>query len=33
MDQPLNSTIGAAVILCGIPIHLLYQRRTASSTS
>jgi len=29
MDQPLNSTVGATVILCGIPIHLLYQRRTA----
>jgi APA family basic amino acid/polyamine antiporter len=30
MDQPLNSGIGAAVILCGIPAHYLYQRRTAS---
>jgi basic amino acid/polyamine antiporter, APA family len=28
MDQPLNSAIGATVILCGIPIHYLYQRRT-----
>jgi APA family basic amino acid/polyamine antiporter len=29
-DQPLNSLIGAAVILCGIPVHYLYQRRSAS---
>jgi len=28
-DQPLNSTIGAGVILCGIPVHYLYQRRIA----
>jgi basic amino acid/polyamine antiporter, APA family len=26
MDQPLNSTIGAAVILLGIPLHYLFQR-------
>jgi APA family basic amino acid/polyamine antiporter len=25
-DQPLNSAIGTAVILAGIPIHYLYQR-------
>ena len=30
MDQPRNSIIGAVVILCGIPVHLLYQRRVAS---
>jgi basic amino acid/polyamine antiporter, APA family len=26
-DQPFNSTMGAVVILCGIPVHYLYQRR------
>ena len=26
-DQPRNSTFGALVILCGIPVHRLYQRR------
>lgn len=26
MDQPRNSMIGAAVILCGIPVHYLFQR-------
>jgi APA family basic amino acid/polyamine antiporter len=26
MDQPRNSLIGAAVILCGIPVHYLFQR-------
>jgi basic amino acid/polyamine antiporter, APA family len=26
MDQPRNSLIGAAVILCGIPAHYLFQR-------
>ena len=29
MDQPLNSGIGAAVILCGIPAHYLYRHRSA----
>lgn len=33
MDEPRNSLIGAAVILCGIPIHLLYQRRSQPKTS
>jgi APA family basic amino acid/polyamine antiporter len=28
MDQPFNSTLGAAVILCGIPVHYCYQRNT-----
>jgi APA family basic amino acid/polyamine antiporter len=27
MDQPRNSIAGAAVILCGIPLHYLFQRR------
>lgn len=26
-DQPRNSIAGALIILCGIPVHLLYQRR------
>jgi APA family basic amino acid/polyamine antiporter len=26
-DQPRNSIAGAIVILCGIPVHLLYRRR------
>jgi APA family basic amino acid/polyamine antiporter len=26
MDQPRNSLIGAAIILCGIPLHYLFQR-------
>jgi APA family basic amino acid/polyamine antiporter len=26
MDQPRNSIFGAIVILCGIPVHYLYQR-------
>jgi basic amino acid/polyamine antiporter, APA family len=25
-DQPINALGGAGVILCGIPVHLLYQR-------
>ena len=29
-DQPVNSLAGMAVILCGIPVHLLYQRRRAT---
>ena len=29
VDQPVNSLVGMAVILCGIPVHLLYQRRVA----
>jgi len=29
-DQPRNSVFGAIVILCGIPVHYLYQRRAAS---
>jgi APA family basic amino acid/polyamine antiporter len=29
MDQPRNSAIGAAVILCGIPVHYLFQRQQA----
>jgi APA family basic amino acid/polyamine antiporter len=31
-DQPFNSTMGAVVILCGIPVHFLYQRRLSSRT-
>ena len=27
IDQPFNSIAGAAVILCGIPVHLFFQRR------
>jgi APA family basic amino acid/polyamine antiporter len=27
MDQPRNSIAGAVVILCGIPLHYLFQRR------
>jgi APA family basic amino acid/polyamine antiporter len=27
MDQPRNSIAGAIVILCGIPLHYLFQRR------
>jgi APA family basic amino acid/polyamine antiporter len=27
MDQPRNSALGAVVILCGIPVHYLFQRR------
>jgi APA family basic amino acid/polyamine antiporter len=27
MDQPRNSLIGTAVILAGIPVHYLFQRR------
>ena len=27
MDQPRNSILGALVILCGIPVHLLAQHR------
>jgi APA family basic amino acid/polyamine antiporter len=30
MDQPRNSLAGAAVILCGIPIHYAYQRRNGN---
>jgi APA family basic amino acid/polyamine antiporter len=26
LDQPRNSTIGSAIILCGIPLHYLFQR-------
>ncbi len=31
-DQPRNSLIGSAIILLGIPLHYLLQRRSASST-
>jgi len=27
IDQPFNSIAGAAVILCGIPVHFFFQRR------
>jgi len=27
LDDPRNSSIGAVVILCGIPVHYAYQRR------
>jgi APA family basic amino acid/polyamine antiporter len=27
MDEPRNSTIGAVVILCGVPVHYWFQRR------
>ena len=27
MDQPRNSTLGAVVILCGVPVHFAFQRR------
>ncbi|WP_263379351.1 APC family permease [Granulicella paludicola] len=27
MDQPRNSALGTVVILCGIPVHYLFQRR------
>jgi APA family basic amino acid/polyamine antiporter len=30
MDQPRNSIAGAVVILCGIPVHYLFQRRVAA---
>jgi APA family basic amino acid/polyamine antiporter len=30
IDQPRNSLIGAAVILCGIPVHYLFRKRQAS---
>jgi APA family basic amino acid/polyamine antiporter len=30
-DQPRNSSIGALVILCGIPVHYLYQRRNTAN--
>jgi APA family basic amino acid/polyamine antiporter len=26
MDQPRESIVGAIVILCGIPLHFLFQR-------
>jgi len=26
MDQPRESTAGALVILCGVPVHYLFQR-------
>jgi APA family basic amino acid/polyamine antiporter len=29
-DQPRNSMIGTAIILFGIPVHYLLQRRLAS---
>lgn len=32
-DQPINSIGGAAVILCGIPVHFLYQRRRSRRSS
>jgi APA family basic amino acid/polyamine antiporter len=31
-DQPRNSLIGTAIILLGIPVHYLLQRRSASRT-
>jgi APA family basic amino acid/polyamine antiporter len=31
MDQPRNSIAGAIVILCGIPLHYLFQRSRRSS--
>jgi APA family basic amino acid/polyamine antiporter len=31
-DQPRNSLIGTAIILLGIPVHFLLQRRSASLT-
>lgn len=30
MDQPLESSAGLAVILCGVPLHYLFQRGKAS---
>jgi APA family basic amino acid/polyamine antiporter len=30
-EEPRNSLIGIAVILCGIPIHLLFQQRRAKT--
>jgi APA family basic amino acid/polyamine antiporter len=27
IDQPVNSTAGALVILCGVPLHYAYQKR------
>jgi APA family basic amino acid/polyamine antiporter len=30
LDQPLNSTIGSCIILAGIPLHYLFQRRQGS---
>ena len=32
MDQPRNSIAGAIVILCGVPLHLWFQRRASKST-
>jgi APA family basic amino acid/polyamine antiporter len=32
MDQPRNSIAGAIVILCGVPLHLWFQRRASQST-
>jgi APA family basic amino acid/polyamine antiporter len=29
IDQPANSIVGMVVILCGIPLHLWFQRRKA----
>jgi APA family basic amino acid/polyamine antiporter len=29
-DQPRNSLVGTAIILLGIPVHYLLQRRSAS---
>jgi APA family basic amino acid/polyamine antiporter len=31
LDQPLNSSIGSAIILCGIPLHYLFQRNHCAS--
>jgi APA family basic amino acid/polyamine antiporter len=31
MDQPRNSLAGAIVILCGVPLHLWFQRRESRS--
>jgi APA family basic amino acid/polyamine antiporter len=30
MDQPRNSIAGAIVILCGVPLHYLFQRRVSA---
>jgi APA family basic amino acid/polyamine antiporter len=31
MDDPRNSLIGMAVILCGIPVHYLFRRQTTAA--
>jgi len=32
MDEPRNSTAGAVVILCGVPLHYIFQRRKTKIT-